>query len=195
MRNRGFKKNKLSHWFSEVKYSSRAKFLCDNLENTCYFQGTRETEADSILAQTSEGIMRAAIIPNTREATEEVVSEDEDIMVPFEALDNRKESLSKGSLLKRYSYSLTLQNEPKKLKTSSSMLDVLSPKIQAKERLCCIFPGSMMEIKPVIDKIFKEEMATFVESNRMKKVFHDINVCAIVKNKKSIKNLVVRTKI
>ena len=27
MRNRGFKKNKLSHWFSEVKYSSRAKYL------------------------------------------------------------------------------------------------------------------------------------------------------------------------
>ena len=75
------------------------------------------------------------------------------------------------------------------------MLDVLSPKIQAKERLCCIFPGSMMEIKPVIDKIFKEELATFVESSRMKKVFHDINVCAIVKNKKSIKNLVVKTKI
>ena len=135
MRNRGFKKNKLSHWFSEVKYSTRAKFLCDNLENTCYFQGTRETEADSILAQTSEGIMRAAIIPNTREATEEVVSEDEDLMIPLEALDNRKESLSKGSSLKRYSYSLTLQNKPKKLKTSSSMLDVLSPKIQAKERL------------------------------------------------------------
>ena len=38
-------------------------------------------------------------------------------------------------------------------------------------------------------------MATFMESKRMKKVFHDINVCAIVKNKKSIKNLVVRTKI
>ena len=194
MRNRGFKKNKLSHWFSEVKFSLRAKFLGDNLENKCYFQGTRETEADSILAQTSEGIMRAAIIPNTREATEEVVSEDEDIMVPFEALDNRKESLSKGSSLKRYSFSLPLQNKPKKLKTSSSVLDVLSPKIQAKERLCCIFPGSMMEIKPIIDKIFKEEMATFVESKRMEKVFHDINVCAIVKNKKSIKNLVVRTK-
>ena len=116
-------------------------------------------------------------------------------MVPFEALDNRKESLSKGSLLKRYSYSLTLQNKPKKLKTSSSMLDVFSPKIQAKERLCCIFPGSMMELKLIIDKIFREELATFVESDRMKKVFHDINVCAIVKNKKSIKNLVVRTKI
>ena len=78
MHNRGFKKKKLSHWFSEVKYSSRAKFLCDNLESTCYFQGTRETEADSRLIQTSEGIMATAIGPNIREATEEVVSEDED---------------------------------------------------------------------------------------------------------------------
>ena len=141
--------------------------------------------------------MRAAIDPNTREATVEVVSEDEDLMALFEALDNLEGSLSKGSLLKRYSYSLPLQNQPKKCKTSSSMLNVLFPKTEAKERLCCIFPGSMMEIKPIINKIFKEELATFefVESKRMKKVFHDINVCAIVKNKKSIKNLVVKTKI
>ena len=88
MRTRGFKKNKLSHWFSEVKYSSRAKFLCDNLENLCHFQGTRETEADSTLVQTSERIMMEAMGPNSREATAEVVSEDEDLMAPIEALDN-----------------------------------------------------------------------------------------------------------
>ena len=110
--------------------------------------------------------MRAAIDPNTREATVEVVSEDEDLMALFEALDNLEGSLSKGSLLKRYSYSLTLENKPKKLKTSSSILNVFSPKIQVKERLCCIFQGAMMEIKPVINKIFKEELATIVESNR-----------------------------
>jgi len=44
--------------------------------------------------------MRAAIDPNTREATVEVVSEDEDLMALFEALDNLEGSLSKGSLLK-----------------------------------------------------------------------------------------------
>ena len=132
--------------------------------------------------------MRVAIDPNTPEATAEVVSENEDLMAPIEALDNLKGSLSKGSSLKRYSYSLPLQNKPKKLKTSSSILNVFSPKIQVKERLCCIFPGAMMDIQPVIDKIFKEELATIVE-----KVFRDINVCAIVKNK-SIKNLVVKTK-
>ena len=37
-------------------------------------------------------------------------------MAPIEALDNLKGSLSKGSSLKRYSYSLPLQNKPKKLK-------------------------------------------------------------------------------
>ena len=50
-------------------------------------------------------------------------------------------------------------------------------------------------MKPIIDNIFGEEMATFVESKKMKQIFHEINVCAIVKNKKSIKNLVVKTKI
>ena len=55
--------------------------------------------------------MRAAIDPNTREATVEVVSEDEDLMALFEALDNLEGSLSRGSLLKRYSYSLPLQKQ------------------------------------------------------------------------------------
>ena len=195
MRNRGFKKNMLSHWFSEVKFSQRAKFLDDNLENKCYFQGTRETEADSLLSQVSEGIFKDAIIPNTREASVEVVSEDEDIMVPFKALDYLDESISKGSSLKRCSYSLSLQNNNnKKTKTASSVLAVLSSK-QVKERMCCIFPGSMMEIKPVIDKIFQKEIAILIESRKMKKTFSNINICAIVKNKKSIKNLVVKTKI
>ena len=110
--------------------------------------------------------MRAAIGPYTREATEVVVLEDEHLMAPFEALDNLEASFSKGSLLKRCSLSLSLQNENnKKLKTSSSYLTVLSSKKQAKERICCISPGSMMELKPVmiIDNIFREEMATFVE--------------------------------
>ena len=195
MRNRGFKKNKLSHWFSEVKFSSRAKFLGDNLENKCYFQGTRETEADSLLIRVSEGILGAAIDPKAREATEEVVSEDEDFIAPFEALDDPEVSFSKGSSLKRYSFSLSLQNTNKKTKTACSALTVLSPKKQDKERLCCIFPGSMLEIKPTIDKIFREEISIFMKNKEMKKVFENINLCAIVKNKLSIKNLVVKTKI
>ena len=42
LRNRGFEKKKLSRWFSEVRYSLRAKYLGANLGNICYFQGTRE---------------------------------------------------------------------------------------------------------------------------------------------------------
>ena len=48
MRNRGFNKRKLSLWFSEVKYSLRAKYLGTNPGNIYYFQGTRETQAESL---------------------------------------------------------------------------------------------------------------------------------------------------
>ena len=54
------------------------------------------------------------------------------------------------------------------MKTASSA--VLSQK-QVKERLCCIFPGSMMENEPVIAKKFREEIATLLESSKMKKNF------------------------
>ena len=53
----------------------------------------------------------------------------------------------------------------------------------------------MLEIKPTIDRIFREEVSTFMKNKEMKKVFEKINLCAIVKNKLSIKNLVVKTKI
>ena len=76
-----------------------------------------------------------------------------------------------------------------------SALTVLSPKKQDKEILCCIFPGSMLEIKPTIDKIFQEELSKFMKDKKMKKLFKNINICVIVKNKLSIKNLVVKTKI
>ena len=42
MRNRGFNKRKLSLWFSEVKYSLRAKYLGANPGNICYFQREHE---------------------------------------------------------------------------------------------------------------------------------------------------------
>ena len=68
MLNRGYKKNNCSHWVSQFKYSSRTNSLSDNLENTCYFQGTRETEADFLLTRVSEGIFKEAPDPYTREA-------------------------------------------------------------------------------------------------------------------------------
>ena len=52
-----------------------------------------------------------------------------------------------------------------------------------------------MEYKKQIDKIFAEETATLLDSKSMKNVFKNIKIIAVVKNKSSIKNLVVKTKI
>jgi len=49
-----------------------------------------------------------------------------------------------------------------------------------------------LEIYQEINQIFKEEIT---KSKTMKKVVENINAYAIVKNKKSIKNLVVKTKL
>ena len=73
-------------------------------------------------------------------------------------------------------------------------MTVLSPDSK-KERLCCIFPGSVLEIRNEINQIFKDELNLLFKSKKMKKVFENIHVCAIIKNKSSIKKLVVKTKI
>ena len=52
-----------------------------------------------------------------------------------------------------------------------------------------------MEIKHIIDKTFAEETAKLIESNHMKSTFRNINICAVVKNKNSITNVVVKTRI
>ena len=45
------------------------------------------------------------------------------------------------------------------------------------------FPGSMLEIKSTIDKIFADETSKLMETKHMKNIFKNINICAIVKNK------------
>ena len=67
-------------------------------------------------------------------------------------------------------------------------MTVISSDSKKKERLCCIFPGSVLEIRKEINQIFKDELSLFFKSKTMEKVFENINVCAI------IKNLVVKTK-
>ena len=67
-------KKVLVRWFSEVTYSHRAKLLDINPENTCYFQGTRETLVDSTLIKIGEGIIGEALDPDTSGAAK-VVSE------------------------------------------------------------------------------------------------------------------------
>ena len=115
MRNRGFKKNKLSHWFSEVKYSYRAKYLGVNLGNICYLQGTSETQADSLLTKVSEEIFEETMSRNTRDTTE-VVSEDEGAMVSMEDIVYQEGSFSKGSSKKRQSHSILLKSKKKQNK-------------------------------------------------------------------------------
>ena len=57
-----------------VKYSLRAKYLGANPGNICYFQGTRETKAESLLINSSDGILRETISGVTEDTTK-VVSE------------------------------------------------------------------------------------------------------------------------
>ena len=137
MRNRGFNKNMLAKWFSQVKYSNRAKFLDGNPDDTCYYQGTRETLADTTLIKIRETILKETLSTDTREAAE-VVSEDEDTEVSEEASTCRNGLFSKGSLYKRVAYPL-LNAKMKKQKTSTCMT-VISSDSKNKERLCCIFP-------------------------------------------------------
>ena len=79
MQNCRFKKNKLAHWFLEVKNFSRAKYLGAHLGDICYFQGTQETEANSLWIKISKGILKETTYVNTQEAPK-VVSEDEGTM-------------------------------------------------------------------------------------------------------------------
>ena len=196
MRYHGFSKNRLSHWFSEVKYSNRAKFLAKKPINTCHFQGMRETEAERLLIKISEDIISEEIISETiidnSEGAAEVVSEEEGDMISMVALDNLDGLLFKGRSKAMFPSLLSTTN----VNTNPANLTVLSPQTDNEdEKLCCIFPGSTLEIKTKIDTIFKEETAKLFESSFIKKAFKNTKICAVVKNKKSSKNLVVKTKI
>ena len=192
MGNCGFSKHKLSLWFSEIKYSSRAKYLGANPGNICYFQGTRETQAESLLMDMSERILTEAI-SGVPDDTTEVVSEDEGNMVTLEDIVVQEGVFSKGIAKRSNSYSISVSN--KRHKISSVCPTTLSTQKQERERICCIFPGSVLEYKKQIDKIFAEETATLLDSKSMKNTFKNIKIVAVVKNKSSIKNLVVKTKI
>ena len=126
-----------------MKYSNRAKFLDGNPDDTCYYQGTRETLADTTLIKIGEGILKETLGTDTRE-TAEVVSEGKDTEASKEASTCRTVLSSKGRLYKRVAYPL-LNAKLKKQKTSACMT-VLSSDSKKKERLCCIFPGSVLEI-------------------------------------------------
>ena len=108
LRNRGFEKKKLSRWFSEVKYSFRAKYLGANPGNISYFQGTRETGADPLLIKTSEDILKEAISWVTEDSTE-VVSEDEGVTT-IEDIVCQEVSFSKGITQRKSTYSIDIES-------------------------------------------------------------------------------------
>ena len=53
----------------------------------------------------------------------------------------------------------------------------------------------MLEYSPDIKRIVAEETATLLAHKNTRKTFKDIHILAVIKNKSSIKNLVVKTKI
>jgi len=139
MRNRGFSKHKLSQWFSEVKYSNRAKFLAKNPINACQIQGTRETEGEPLLIKIieeifTEGTMEETILDNFEGSTEGVSEEEGDIVSMVE-LDYLNGLLSEGRSTAMYPSLLsTTKNE----KIIPAKLTVLSPKQTTKTRRCVV---------------------------------------------------------
>ena len=69
-------------------------------------------------------------------------------------------------------------------------LTVLAPQTDNEdEMMCCIFPGSALELKTKIDTIFREETAILFQTKYIKDAFKNTKLCAVVKNKKGIKTL------
>ena len=94
--------------------------------------------------------------------TTEVVSEDEGNMVTLEDIVVQEGIFSKGTAKRKCPYSIALSS--KKPKNVSVFPTVLLTQKQERERLCCVFPGSLLEYKKEIDKIFAEETAILLES-------------------------------
>ena len=81
------------------KYLNRTKFLDSNPEDTCYYQGTRETLVDTPLINIRESIFRETLVTSTKEAVE-VASEDKDTLVSKVAWTCRTVVFSKDSMNK-----------------------------------------------------------------------------------------------
>jgi hypothetical protein len=123
-----------------------------------------------------------------------VVSEDEGVTT-IEDIVCQEVSFSKGIANRKSTYSIDTVSS-KKLKSSFACPTVsLLTQKQNREKLCCIFPGSMLEYSKQIKRIFAEETATLLAHKNMRKTLKDINIMAVIKNKSSLKNLVVKTKV
>ena len=121
-------------------------------------------------------------------------SEDEDTEVSEEASTCRNGLFSKGSLYKRVAYPLlNAKNEKTK---NLCLYDCYLFRQQEQRKVVLFIPrGQSWKFEKEINQIFKDELSLFFTSKTMEKVFENINVRAIIKNKQSIKNHVVKTKI
>ena len=91
--------------------------------------------------------MKEAISPSTNDSTK-MASEDEGDTVSIEDIVCQEEAFSKGNA-KRNPYAVSLKsNKPNILSACPTAL--LTQK-QNRERLCCIFLGSLLEYKKQID--------------------------------------------
>ena len=92
-----------------------------------------------------------------------MVSDEEGDMVSLVELDNLNGLFSKGSSI---AMRPTLLSTKMKIPMPAK-LTVLSPHSDQvdDEKMCCIFPGSALELKPKIDKILKEETENCLNPN------------------------------
>ena len=81
-----------------------------NPGNICYFQGTRETQAESLLINILEGILRETISGVTEDTTK-VVSEDEGTMVSIEDIVCQEGAFSKGSAKRGCPHSISVSKQ------------------------------------------------------------------------------------
>ena len=65
-----------------------------------------------------------------------------------------------------------------------------------RQRICLILPGYMQKVKRSMDFILKKSIAKFSRrSKRFAKLVADVNICIVLKNERSLKKLLVKTKI
>ena len=185
MRNRGFHKNMLANWFSQVKYSNRAKFLDDNPDDTCYYQGTRETLADTTLIKIRETILKETLSTDTREAAE-VVSEDKDTEVSKEASTCRTVLFSKGSLYKRVAYPLlNAKNEKTK---NLCLYDCYLFRQQEQRKVVLFIPrGQSWKFEKKSTRYSRTNSVYSAHRKQWKKFLKTSTSAQIINNKQSLK--------
>ena len=137
--------------------------------------------------------MKETLSTDTREAAE-VVSEDEDTEVSEEASTCRIGLFSKGSLHKRIAYPLlNAKNEKTK---NLCLYDCYLFRQKEQRKVVLFIPrGQSWKFEKKSTRYSRTNSVYSSHRKQWKKFLKNINVRAIIKNKQSIKNHVVKTKI